>query len=263
VYEKLMFSSHDGRPFYTTQELADELDVSRPTMSKYLDEVKDKPGVRSSTVGQARVYWYDSRSASAERSLSADAAREEWREQAYVEILNSRAVTLDDCSNHRYDLVHGGVTFADKVRLIGQVSSYLEKATHWVNWTEIWHVVNYEDSDWFNSPPEGVSKGSSLGEIPVYQLGPSAGLTEEEVEYYLYEADLFQIKDGRVVQGLSEFLLPYKSELTMLLQDEDGNADIEAADVGEVRPILPASRDILSLVDAVDEFVTGYYNISW
>jgi len=265
VYDAIMFAQYDeGPPVYTVQSLAAEFDVTRQTMYNHLEEVSNKPGIRSDKIGQAMVYWAepftDDREFPDASDLGGVGSNNREYSDAYRGLIAERALMLDLCETLREDLSHGEATIPQQLNLIRQIMTYLMDGSWWVDWDSAYGEVNYEDTDWF----EDVSEDIDIPQYgPVFELPDRCELSASEVEYYLYDAELFRTRDGRVVQGLVQFQMPYHPTLTRAAADEHGKVTLEDLDVAEVRPLLPSARQILTAADVVDEFVTGYFDINW
>lgn len=51
--------SEHGPPFLTVGEIANALDISAPTVRRFIDDVMAIEGMQSATIGRADIYWFD------------------------------------------------------------------------------------------------------------------------------------------------------------------------------------------------------------
>jgi len=259
VYQSIRTAYFErGSPVLTAQDLADQVDVTRPTIYKHLDEVKEMPGIRTDTIGQAQVYWYEPRSSDSE--MDSETTMQRRRHFAWNDLLGKRARCLDVREQLRQAIISETTDLELQLALIAEMSRYLLEGTDWVNWDTVHAKQSFAESDWFNDPDETAFEAATG---PKYQLGEHSGLSDEQTDYYLHRAHIFRTRDDRDVIGLGEFLMPYYPHITKTLEDEKGNIDIAEADPANIRPLLPPPRQLLTAADIVDEFVTNHFKIKW
>lgn len=267
IHETLQFAQYNDRPpVFTAKELAEELDVTRQTVLNKMEEVEEKPGVRSEMIGQAKVWWADTNSYTDDTSLERTIARN--RRETWRELLRERATWLDNRQTLIEQMENGEDTFRTRLVMLHQLSHYFTLAT---SGSTIEHdgalfYELYESRDeLYNTDSEELENIERPEETPDLDLTTLASdrFPEERIRYYLFDAPLFTTEGGEEIVGIAEFIITYDNEIQRGLRDEHGNITLEDVDPSDIGHQLPTEQSLIAGGDAIDRFVTKLFNIRW
>ncbi|WP_155118479.1 hypothetical protein [Halorubrum sp. BV1] len=222
---------NDRCPVLTVSDLAEAVDVSDQSVRNQLDDLEQKPGVRSRKVGQAQVYWYSQAAQSDSTSLDVQAVIEDARQELWEEIVKNRAVYLDRRRQLLSEYEDGDVPARKRLAVLEALIDYLENGTalrvHWADLDEDGHDA--------------------------YDL-PEDGLSREAAERYVEEMVLFTDSEHGNVEGLSG-LFSIWTTIGLTATDGHGNRSLDNIDESELEILVPSVDALLAAGDVADRFV--------
>lgn len=266
VYDTIRYGRFEqGRPpVFTAQDIADRLDTSVPTVHNRINEVEDMPGIRSTTIGQAKVWWVEADKFRPDSSDSADGGPGTSRRQTWDELLKWRAVWLDNRQSLLDDMETGQVTAAGRASILSEIFWYLTLA---VSPAEGVMSVAFEEliensADLYSDEydPDNVDSSHPLN--PDFAPILNQRLGDGREQYYLYEVPLFTTEAGDKITGIGEFGAAYMPELVHRLKNESGDVVFDGFD-DNVSSHLPPAQELLTAGDLIDRLVTEVYEIEW
>lgn len=205
--------------------------MSDQSVRNQLDDLEQKPGVRSRKVGQAQVYWYSPAAQSDSTSLDVQAVIEDARQELWEEIVKSRAVYLDRRRQLLSEYEDGDVPPRKRLAVLEAIIDYLENGTalrvHWADLDEDGHDA--------------------------YDL-PEDGLSREAAERYVEEMVLFTDSEHGNVEGLSG-LFSIWTTINLTATDGHGNRSLDNIDESELEILVPSVDALLAAGDVADRFV--------
>lgn len=204
------------QPFLTTGDIADMLDISKPTVLRHVEEASALRGIKSREVGQTTVYYRH------EPELPRFTNQFELVSESRNRVLQYRAKWLD-AKEEFYQRQENG----DDLRLRMMLHQALQEyALHCGG-------IHYQPS--FRETEE-----------PEILLGENSGFTEEEIEYYDSEMFLFESEWYGDVSGISGYL-----DFSIFLSGELGELLTEALGVEPEEP--PEKESIEEIEERLQE----------
>lgn len=222
---------NDRCPVMAVSDLADAVDVSGQAVRNQLDELEQKPGVRSRKVGGTRVFWYSQADQSESTSLDVQAAIEDAQKELWEDVVKTRAVYLDRRRQLLNEYEDGDVPARKRLAVLEALIDYLQNATMLrINWP----LLDEDGED-------------------AYDL-PEGGLSREAAERYVEEMVLFTDSEHGNVEGLSG-LLGIWTTIGLTATDGHGNRSLDNIDDAELEILVPSVDALLAAGDVADRFV--------
>ena len=222
---------NDRCPVMAVSDLADAVDVSGQAVRNQLEELEQKPGVRSRKVGGTRVFWYSQADQSDSTSLDVQAVIEDAQQETWEEIVKNRAVYLDRRRLLLSDYEDGDVPAPKRLAVLEAIIDYLQKGTMLrIHWTDL----DGDGRDAYNLPEDTVSR--------------------EVAKRYVEEMVLFTDSEHGNVEGLSG-LFSIWTTINLTATDGHGNRSLDNIDESELEILVPSVDALLAAGDVADRFV--------
>lgn len=242
-------------PVLTANDIAEQLDVSKPTVFNNIEEVEKDPDIHKREIGQSFVYWYEPKG-----STEFDYRTNLGIPVADLNLLEFRAKYFQSKS-----LAHDHLEESESPQEVRAV---------------LWDVIHdYLVQSQLSRTVALDRSAVDEGERPEYTINESLSWAQtmgDDLEYYAFEHHFFTSEWFGEVRGIAG-LKAYNSKRRFRLYkiaaggeipdptDEDAEADIDQSRITaqDLDEIYPSFSQLLGVGETIDHLVTTTWGINW